>query len=176
MAHVRTCLKRRAVAGVIPAICMSMGIFIFVGPAYAEPSITELADIVRQIDQLDQRLGSALRERNNTEVLLLANTKTVLNFDPISNLPAACGKAIMSLNGILIASAFALNPPVRGKAIDEMTAEELRFSQAMRPSDQTITSWYKEGLVAYRGDIISCRKLAEHGPAKSSLPDRLPGM
>jgi hypothetical protein len=176
MAHVRTCLNRRAVAGIIPAICLIMGNFVIARPAYAEPSIAELADIVRQIDQFDQRLGHALRKRNKTEVLLLANTKTALNFESISNLPVSCGMAITSLNGILIASAFALNPPIRGKAIDEMTAEELRFSQVMRPSDQTLTGWYKEGLVAYRSNIISCRKLAENGPAKSALPDRLPGM
>jgi hypothetical protein len=85
----------------------------------------------------------------------------------------ACQEALEGLEGTTTAVLFFVHPVPKGN-IEQMTFEQIRVSEMMRPTNETLHNWFREYSALYRNKMPSCEQ--EIGASKSSrfLPERMP--
>lgn len=169
----RAQMKRLGIAVVAAALPLS-------GFAQSERSVVpekgqaELASTIEEIGRLQTGLVKVLESADGREALSIVRSSPIFGGAGKRTLPASCQGTIDGLTEAFTAVGFALNAPVKGKGLGEMTRDELRFSMEMRPSRELLEEAYKSGISIYRANVQACFELGGVVLTKLSLPDRLP--
>jgi hypothetical protein len=176
----------QTMAGHVPAIRISTPIFAFV---YVGCLATVSSSAIAQMDQLtrgrmqylhrslviaEENLSLAMRDRDVSRARLvndlLFNLASDTHERKLSGNP--CLDALESLSGVAVSVGFVVHPITTG-SVSQMTREELRFSDQMRPADDTLDKWFGDYSAAYRSKISDCEQEIGATSTSRSLPDRL---
>lgn len=175
----------QAMAGHVPAIrmsaCVMTGALALV--AVPSPAVAQMDQATkgrmqylhRSLVLAEQNLGAAARDKDGLRARLvndlLFNLSSYAQERKLQR--NACLEALEGLAGATIAITFAVHPVVKGD-VGQMSREELRYSEQMRPDEETISKWFSENSAAYRSKIADCER--DIGVAKSTrtLPESLP--
>ncbi|WID95269.1 hypothetical protein QO058_21145 [Bosea vestrisii] len=172
MAH-RAQMKRSGIA-VIAAMLPLSGFAQSERPAASENGQAALVSTIEEIGRLQTSLVKVLQSADGREALNLVRSSPIFGGAGNRTLPASCQDTINGLTGAFTAVVFALNAPVKGKGLGEMTGDELRFSTEMRPSREWLEEAYKSGISTYRANVQACFELGGVVLTKLSMPDQLP--
>jgi hypothetical protein len=143
-------------------------------PVTSEQGRAELVTAIEELKRLEAELGRVLRRADGREAMNIMRNNPTLSGAPSVALPMPCRGALGGLAEAFLSATFALNPPAKGKPLGEMSADELRFSDALRPSREMLEISYRKGISSYRSDIQACLELGGATSTKSSLPEQLP--
>jgi hypothetical protein len=175
----------QAMAGHVPAIRVSASVL-----ASALALVAGLLPAAAQMDQAtrgrmqylhrslvlaEQNLGLAARDKDILRAKLVNDLLFNLSSYAVERKLAgnSCLEALGGLAGATVAVTFAIHPVIKGDP-GAMTREELRFSEQMRPDDETMKTLFGENSATYRTKISDCERDIGAGKSARSLPDTLP--
>lgn len=124
--------------------------------------------LYRSLLLAEQNLSSALNQRDVSRALLVNDAlfqwSARLNEIGVASNP--CSEALQGLTGAAVAAGFWVHPIVTDDPFN-------RFSDTMRPSDETLAKWFEAGSAAYRGAMPSCEEAIRAPVTSRVLPPTL---